>query len=87
VARVAGNDRTNRIVGINLSPLPSAYHLSPDQSGRWLVGAVGIELSPAFSVLPTASQMTKETRFDSVSFLVFIFKSGHRVLVGAKWRD
>src|SRR5713101_5796815 len=40
VTRAARTSRTNRIIEV-ICPL--AFLLSPDQSGRWLVGAVGIE--------------------------------------------
>jgi len=63
VTRAAENSRTNRIIGVIWPLLPLAFLLSLYQSGRWLVGAVGIELlynftkSRVFTVLPTANQM------------------------------
>ena len=43
VTRAAENSRTNRIIGVICPLCPLAFLLSLYQSGRWLVGAVGIE--------------------------------------------
>ena len=41
--RAADNSCTNRIIGVICPFCPLAFLLSAYQSGRWLVGAVGIE--------------------------------------------
>jgi hypothetical protein len=48
VTRAAENSCTNRIIGVIAPFCPRAFLPTPDQSGRWLVGAVGIEID-AFS--------------------------------------
>ena len=51
---------------------PLANLLNPDQSGRWLVGAVGIELKATLKarnlLIPLNAKNAKNTRFAQVRY-------------------